>query len=45
MESKMASMDKPFIPDFYKEKDIFITGATGFMGKVSKHLQWSIVKT
>ncbi|CAN7998803.1 unnamed protein product [Ixodes hexagonus] len=27
-------MDKPFIPDFYKEKDIFVTGATGFMGKV-----------
>ncbi|EEC02726.1 acyl-CoA reductase, putative [Ixodes scapularis] len=27
-------MDKPFIPDFYREKDIFVTGATGFMGKV-----------
>ncbi|CAN8027021.1 unnamed protein product [Ixodes persulcatus] len=34
MEIKMASMDKPFIPDFYREKDIFVTGATGFMGKV-----------
>ncbi|XP_075545666.1 fatty acyl-CoA reductase 1-like [Dermacentor variabilis] len=34
MELRMASMDKPFISDFYKEKDIFITGATGFMGKV-----------
>ncbi|KAH9372977.1 hypothetical protein HPB48_019800 [Haemaphysalis longicornis] len=33
MELRMASMEKPFISDFYKEKDIFITGVTGFYGQ------------
>ncbi|XP_064483362.1 fatty acyl-CoA reductase 1-like [Ornithodoros turicata] len=30
----MASISQPLIPEFYKGKDVFITGATGFMGKV-----------
>lgn len=30
----MAQSDKSSIADFYKDRSVFITGATGFMGKV-----------
>ena len=34
MEDKMESP----VEEFYKDKTVFITGATGFMGKVVKQL-------
>ena len=33
MEDSTREMAWPSIPDFYANRDVFITGATGFMGK------------
>lgn len=33
--------DKPEIPEFYAHKKVFITGATGFIGKV---LIWKLLQ-
>ncbi|XP_059480666.1 putative fatty acyl-CoA reductase CG5065 [Neocloeon triangulifer] len=34
MEDDLIQFDMPTIPEFFKGRSIFITGATGFMGKV-----------
>jgi len=34
MEDDLIDFDMPTIPEFFKGRSIFVTGATGFMGKV-----------
>lgn len=35
MEEITFGNDMPTIPEFFKGRSIFVTGATGFMGKVN----------
>jgi fatty acyl-CoA reductase len=34
VEEKSVDSSLPTIPEFYKDQEIFVTGASGFMGKV-----------
>jgi hypothetical protein len=42
MDEIPIDLDMPTIPEFFKGRSIFVTGATGFMGKV-KYLDESVV--